>query len=163
MLALHLGHNNYLWLRMKQIIAHRKLLGVTKTTTLKELKTIYRNLMKEIHPDTIGESEELKLVAEEKSKAIIEAYHFLVSISPETLATYSEEYKELTSKGSILDFEYKGQVLKITFTNGSAFEYFEVPRNTYIKLVNSDTQARFARRHIYNEFPYRKAGTVAVE
>ena len=61
----------------KKIAEYRKLLDVTKTATLKELKTIYRNSMKEDHPDTIADPVE-RLAAEERSKNIIEAYHFLV-------------------------------------------------------------------------------------
>ena len=67
----------------KKIAEYRKLLDVTKTATLKELKTIYRNSMKEDHPDTIADPVE-RLAAEERSKNIIEAYHFLVSVAPET-------------------------------------------------------------------------------
>ena len=64
----------------KKIAEYRKLLNVTKTATLKELKTIYRNSMKDSHPDTIAVADE-RHAAEEKSKAVIEAYHFLVSIA----------------------------------------------------------------------------------
>ncbi|MCP1996996.1 KTSC domain-containing protein [Flavobacterium sp. HSC-61S13] len=143
---------------MKRIISHRNLLGVEKNTELKELKTIYRNFMKEFHPDKIQDNPEAQLEAEEKSKKIIEAYHFLVSIAPETVANTLPEYTETTTKSSIQDFNYERSVLTITFTNGSSYEYFSVPRNTYIKLVNADSPARFARRHIYTEFIYRKTG-----
>ena len=36
---------------MKKIGEHRTLLGVDKNVTLRELKTIYRNVMKDTHPD----------------------------------------------------------------------------------------------------------------
>ena len=36
---------------MKSVDEHRKLLGVDKTATLKDLKTIYRNTMKDANPD----------------------------------------------------------------------------------------------------------------
>ncbi len=77
---------------MKKITDYRKLLGVQKDAELKELKTIYRNLMKDWHPDKFQDSEEAKIEAETKSKEIIEAYHFLVSIAPETIALSMEEY-----------------------------------------------------------------------
>lgn len=140
---------------MKKIIAYRKLLGASKTTTLKELKTIYRDFMKAFHPDKLAGNDELKLDAEEKSKAIIEAYHFLVSITPETQESFLEEYTATISTSNIADFEYDKLILKIIFLDGSVYEYFDVPRNTYIKLVNADSQGRFARRHIYNSFLYR--------
>ena len=148
---------------MKRIGEHRKLLGVDKTATLKDLKTIYRNTMKDAHPDKFVNDDEGKLDAEEKSKSVIEAYHFLVSINPETQEKYKEEYTETTSKSNIQDFEYEKQILKIQHLNGKMFEYIGVPRNTYIKMVNADSPSRFARRHIYGNFVYREAGEAMVD
>ena len=142
---------------MKRIGEHRKLLGVDKDVTLRELKNIYRNTMKDSHPDKFVNNEAGKLEAEEKSKTVIEAYHFLVSINKETQEKYKEEYTETTSKSNIQDFEYEKQILKIQHLNGKMFEYIGVPRNTYIKMVNAESPSRFARRHIYNEFLYRSA------
>ena len=143
---------------MKRIGEHRKLLGVDKTVTLKELKTIYRNTMKEAHPDKFVNDEEGRTEAEATSKSVIEAYHFLVSINPETQEKYKEEYNETTSKSNIQDFDYEKQILKIQHVNGKMYEYIGVPRNTYIKMVNADSPSRFARRHIYGNFIHRKAG-----
>ncbi|RKR80052.1 DnaJ-like protein [Mucilaginibacter gracilis] len=140
---------------MKKIVDYRKLLGVTEAAELKELKTIYRNLMKDWHPDKFQDNHEGKLEAEEKSKHIIEAYHFLVSIAPETRQQSLAEYTETTTSSNIADFEYKSQTLQITFLDGSSYEYFDVPKAVYVKLINADSPGRFARRHIYNTFVYR--------
>ena len=140
---------------MKKIVDYRKLLSVNKTTELKELKTVYRNLMKDWHPDKFIENNDEKLAAEAKSKEIIEAYHFLVSISPETQAQYINEYTNTTLTSSITDYSFTAQTLKITFFDGSCYEYFDVPKNIYVKLVNADSPGRFARRHIYNSYVYR--------
>ena len=67
---------------MKKIVDYRKLLGVQEAAELQELKTVYRTLMKNWHPDKFQDNHENKTEAEEKSKTIIEAYHFLVSIAP---------------------------------------------------------------------------------
>ncbi|GEN72719.1 MULTISPECIES: KTSC domain-containing protein [Chryseobacterium] len=143
---------------MKKLGEYRKLLEVDKTVTLKELKTIYRNTMKDTHPDKFANDEAGKLEAEEKSKSIIEAYHFLVSINPETQEKYKEEYTETITKSNIQDFYLEKAVLKVQHLNGNMYEYLGVPKNTYIKMVNSDSPSRFARRHIYGSFIYRKAG-----
>lgn len=140
----------------KKIAEYRKLLNVTKHVTLKELKTIYRNSMKEDHPDTISDPV-LREAAEHRSKEIIEAYHFLVSIAPETQEKNKEVYLKTTTSVNIHDFYMENGVLYITFLDGSNFEYFSVPKVTYIKMVNSESPSRFARRHIYNEFLYRSA------
>jgi hypothetical protein len=140
---------------MKKIADYRKLMGVTKTTGLQELKTTYRNFMKDWHPDKFADNHERKEEAEEKSKELIEAYHFLVSIAPETLALTSELYAKTTSLSSIADFTYAKQTLRINFQDGCSYEYFDVPYNTYTKLINAESQGRFARRHIYNSYSYR--------
>jgi DNA gyrase subunit A len=59
---------------MKRILESRKLFGITKDADLAELKIIYRNLMKEWHPDKFQEGDELKAQADIKSKEIISAY-----------------------------------------------------------------------------------------
>ena len=142
---------------MKKIDYYRRLLDVTKDVELKELKTIYRNVMKDCHPDKFQDNEEEKLAAEARSKKVIEAYHFLVSIAPETIAATLDQYTETITNASIEDFEYKNEQLNITFSDGSCYEYFGVPKATYVKLVNAPSQARFARRHICNSFVYRSA------
>lgn len=149
-------------MNMKKIVEYRKLLNVTKAATLKELKIIYRNSMKECHPDTFTTDEETR-VAEEQSKAIIEAYHFLVSVAPETLDKTKAEYTKTTTTSGILDFYMDNQVLYINFVDGSCYEYFGVPKNTYIKMINAESPARFARRHIYGTYLYRSAVKIVAE
>lgn len=148
---------------MKKIGDYRKLLEVDSTTTLKDLKTIYRNVMKDTHPDKFVNNEAGKLEAEEKSKSVIEAYHFLVSINPETQEKYKEEYTDTVSNSIITDFYLEKSILKVQHLNGKMFEYIGVPRNTYIKMVNADSPSRFARRHIYGNFIYRKSGEVMAD
>ena len=148
---------------MKKIAEYRKLLEVDHKVTLKELKNIYRNVMKDTHPDKFINDEEGKLAAEEKSKSVIEAYHFLVSINEETQEKYKEEYTDTISNSIIADFYLEKSILKVQHLNGQIFEYIGVPRNTYIKMVNSDSPSRFARRHIYGSFVYRKAGEVMAD
>jgi hypothetical protein len=64
----------------------------------------------------------------------------------------------------IADYKHKGLVLEITFTDGSAYEYFGVNANVYKKFIQSDKQVRFAKRFIYDSFLYRKSkNAVAVE
>lgn len=141
---------------MKKIAEYRKLLGVDKTADLKELKTLYRNFMKDWHPDKFQDQEDAKKEAEEKSKELIEAYHFLVSIAPETQAQNLEEYTGVITSSKLVDFQYKAQVLQVNFADGSAYEYFDVPKNIFNKLLNSNVPDRFCRRHIYHSYVYRR-------
>lgn len=56
---------------MKKIVEYRKLLNVDKTAELKDLKTIYRNAMKEAHPDKFQGDEAGLKAAEENSKKLL--------------------------------------------------------------------------------------------
>lgn|SRR5690606_2944872 len=140
---------------MKKIVDYRKLLNVDKTADLSTLKSVYRTIMKECHPDKFVNDNEGLLAAELKSKEMIEAYHFLVSINPETLDKQRPIYQNTIATSQIFDFEWKAQILSITFVDGSQYDYFGVPRNEYIKLVNADSPARFAKRHVYPKYAYR--------
>jgi curved DNA-binding protein CbpA len=146
---------------MKKIVDYRKLLNVGEAAELQELKTIYRGLMKTWHPDKFQDSAESKLEAEEKSKTIIEAYHFLVSIAPETRDQSFAEYTLTTTTSNILDFDYKSQVLTVNFLDGNTYEYFDVPKEVYRKFINADSPGRFARRHIFNNYVYRSMNKLA--
>lgn len=146
---------------MKKIIDYRKLLEVDKNADLQTLKSVYRSLMKTWHPDKFTESAEARQEAEEKSKTIIEAYHFLVSIAAETRNQSFAEYTITTTTSMIVDYEYHQQVLKVSFADGNVYEYFDVPKAVYVKLINADTPGRFARRHIYNNFVYRSTSRIA--
>lgn len=141
---------------MKKITDYRKLLGVTKTTGVQEMKTVYRNLMKEWHPDKFQDNEDGKAEAEVKSRELIEAYNFLVSIAPETIEKALPEYSQTIAASTILNYSYEKTTLQLNFIDGSSYEYFDVPRTLYVKLNSSDVPGRFCRRHIYHAFVYRK-------
>lgn len=140
---------------MNRITVYRKLFDANSTTDLATLKVKYRNLIKEWHPDKIVDDEEKKIEAELKSKKIIEAYHFLVGISPETHAINKEEYEKITNSLFIDDFAYKGTTLKVTFQEGVVYEYYGVPKSVYTKMVNTPTLVRFAKRHVFHSYVFR--------
>jgi|TARA_B110000967_G_scaffold41313_1_gene41220 hypothetical protein len=140
---------------MKRINEYKKLFGVESEIELKALKKSYRNLVKEWHPDKFQDGDALQEEAEIKSRKIIDGYHFLVSMAPETKALNLENYTETITNSSIADYIHKGMLLEITYTDGSAYEYFGVTKQVYVKMNNSPKLSRFAKRSIYTKFPYR--------
>jgi DnaJ-class molecular chaperone len=142
---------------MKRINEYKKLFSIEDTIDLKTLKSSYRELVKVWHPDKFQAGDARQEEAELKSRQIIDGYHFLVSIAPETKVANAQEYATTIMESGILDFQHKGLVLEITFLDGSTYEYFGVPKNVFIKFVNSDKQMRFARRSIFNTYLYRKS------
>ncbi|MDO9137940.1 MAG: J domain-containing protein, partial [Lutibacter sp.] len=81
---------------MKRINEYKKIFKIEGEIDLKELKTTYRGLVKEWHPDKF-QDEEKKHEAGIVSTKIIDAYHFLVSIAPETNESNLKEYASLTA------------------------------------------------------------------
>jgi DnaJ-class molecular chaperone len=148
---------------MKRINEYKKLFGVEKEIELKALKTSYRNLVKEWHPDKFQEGDALQEEAEINSRKIIDGYHFLVSIAPETKAANLEEYNTTINEAGIADFQHKGMVLEITYLDGNTYEYFGVDKKMFQKMINSDKLNRFAKRSIYPNYLYRKSKKIAEE
>lgn len=142
---------------MKRINQYKKMFSVENNIELKSLKTSYRKLVKEWHPDKFQEGDAKREEAEIKSREIIDGYHFLVSIAPETKVANAEEYKALTTTSGILDFQHNGQLLEVTFLDGTTYEYFGVPKKIYVKMINSDKIYRFAKRNIFESYMYRKS------
>ncbi len=140
---------------MKRINEYKKLFNVEKEMTLKSLKTTYRGLVKEWHPDKFQAGDDKAAEAELMSRKVIDGYHFLVSMAPETLEANKEEYTATIST-SILDWQHKGLLLEVSFLDGNTYEYFGVNKALYIKFSQSDKQSRFGKRSIFNSFPYRK-------
>ena len=146
---------------MKRIKEYKKLFNIEGAIDLKELKTSYRNLVKEYHPDKFVD-ETAKLEAEEISTKIIDGYHFLVSIAPETREANLEEYKITTSECQVVDWRHKSMLLEVTFSDGNTYEYFGVNKILFGKFVNAKSMNNFGRRNIFNFFLYRKIKKVAV-
>lgn len=142
---------------VKRINDYKKLFQVENEIDLKELKKSYRSLVKEWHPDKFSQDDPKAAEAEVKSTEIIDGYHFLVSIAPETKEANLEEYTKTLGSSGISDFQHKRQVLEVTFLDGTTYEYFGVSSKLYGKMVNSDKIFRFAKRNIFNSHLYRKS------
>jgi dimeric dUTPase (all-alpha-NTP-PPase superfamily) len=147
---------------MKRVNEYKKLFSVESDINLKELKKTYRGLVKEWHPDKFQEGDNKAVEAELMSRQIIDGYHFLVSISPETKESNLEDYTNTITKEGIEDFKHKSLLLEVTFTDGNTYEYFGVNRNMFQKLINADKQLRFAKRNIFNSYLYRKSKKASV-
>ena len=93
---------------MKRISQYKKLFSIEKEIDLKLLKKEYRNLVKEWHPDKFQNGDAKQEEAEVQSRAIIDGYHFLVSIAPETIAANLEAYTETITNSGISDYVHKG-------------------------------------------------------
>ena len=148
---------------MKRISQYKKLFGVEKEIDLKLLKARYRNLVKEWHPDKFQEGDTKREEAETNSRTIIDGYHFLVSIAPETIAANLAAYTETITNAGIADYVHNGLVLEITFLDGTTYEYFGVTKPIYKKMVNSNKLNRFAKRTIYPNYTYRKSKRILQE
>lgn len=142
---------------MKRISEYKKLFQIENEIDLAVLKLSYRKLVKQWHPDKYQDGDPMKDEAEVMGQKVVDGYHFLVSIAPETHEANLEDYTNTINNCGIAGLKHKGLLLEITFTDGNTYEYFGVNKNTFNKLWNSDKQIRFAKRSIYNSYTYRKS------
>ena len=142
---------------MKRINQYKKLFQIEDQIELSALKSTYRSLVKQWHPDKFQDDDPMKVEAELMGRQIVDGYHFLVSIAPETKEATLQEYQQTIMECGITDFKHKGLLLEITFSDGSTYEYFGVNANVFKKFLNSDKQVRFAKRFIYEAYLYRKS------
>jgi molecular chaperone HscB len=140
---------------MKRINQYKKLFKVEGPLDLKDLKKTYRSLVKEYHPDKFQDEVE-KEEAGLKSLEIIDGYHFLVSIAPETKESNSAEYTTTITESQVADFIHKSMRLEVTFTDGNTYEYFGVNKKLFNKFSVTKSLSNFGRRNIFNSFTYRK-------
>ena len=148
---------------MKRLHEYKKLFGVEKETNLKLLKKSYRDLVKEWHPDKFQEGDTLQEEAEIQSRKIIDGYHFLISMAPETKEKNLPAYTETISNAAIANYQHRGLLLEITFTDGTTYEYFGVTKPIYLKMINAGNLNRFAKRSIYPKYNYRKSKRILQE
>ena len=146
---------------MKRIKQYKKLFNIEGAIDLKELKKNYRSLVKQWHPDKFTD-EDKKLEAEEVSTKIIDGYHFLVSIAPETKEANLEAYKTTITEFQVADWHHKSMLLEVTFTDGNTYEYFGVNKILFGKFVNARSMNNFGKRNIFNSFIYRKSKKASV-
>ena len=146
---------------MKRIKEYKKLFNVEGAINLKELKTTYRSLVKQWHPDKF-QDEDKKEEAEEISTKIIDGYHFLVSIAPETKEANLEAYKKTITEFQVADWQHKSMRLEVTFTDGNTYEYFGVNKILFGKFINARSINNFGKRNIFNSFTYRKSMKASV-
>ena len=146
---------------MKRIKQYKKLFNVEGTIDLKDLKKTYRGLVKQWHPDKFTDVEK-KLEAEEVSTQIIDGYHFLVSIAPETKEANLDAYKTTITEFQVADWHHKSMLLEVTFTDGNKYEYFGVSKVLFGKFINAKSMNNFGKRNIFNKFTYRKSMKASV-
>jgi molecular chaperone HscB len=145
---------------MKRIKEYKKLFNVEGSIELKELKSTYRSLVKEWHPDKFTDPDK-KAEAEIVSTRIIDGYHFLVSIAPETKEANLEAYKTTITEFQVADWHHKSMLLEVTFTDGNTYEYFGVSKILFGKFINAKSINNFGKRNIFNKFLYRKSKKAA--
>jgi len=141
---------------MRRINEYKKLFKVEKAIDLKEIKSTYRNFVKEWHPDKFQDPEK-KIEAEEKTKYFIDAYHFLVSIAPETKEKNLEEFTETITNSRAINYHHKSMLLEVNFADGNTYEFFGVNKKLFGRFINARSINNFGKRNIYKSFLYRKA------
>ena len=116
---------------MKRIKEYKTLFNVEGALELSDLKKTYRGLVKQWHPDKFQDDDDRKEEAQLMGQKVIDAYHFLVSMAPETKEKNLHEYKKTIDDCGIENYKHKGLLLEISFSEDEdAARVFPVTSST---------------------------------
>ena len=88
----------------KKIDAARRLLDLEETATIVQIKTAYRNLAKEYHPDTTQKS---KKVSEEMMRKLNDAFQILMEYTLNVPISFRKEDLSTQDLEEILSEQFK--------------------------------------------------------
>ena len=55
------------------------------------------------------------------------------------------------------EYEYNSYRLRLTFTNGDAYDYTKVPNFVFEGLRTSESKGKFINKHILSTYKFKKA------
>jgi len=146
------------------MINYFKILGISIKSSVNEIKSSYKNLMKKWHPDKFIEGTHEHFIATEESKKINDAYFNLKKLKNKILESTNQNrksesnYQEKTSpqhgitkrtyvkSSNILSigFDESKQILEIEFKkNHSVYHFYNVPKKEYINLLEAKSHGRY--------------------
>ncbi len=151
-----------------------KVLGVDRYSSQLDIKKAFRELIKQNHPDKFQNDKNTISVATKKSQLINEAYIILKHYQPpdlKKLNDYSPHYQRQGNKKLMHDigrgdvkssniksvgYDKDNNMLQIEFRNGYIYEYYNVPEEIFIDLLDAESKGRFGNRYIFYSYSYER-------
>lgn len=131
-----------------------RILEIPANSTENDVKKAYRKLMLKCHPDVVSKNEIDQDRANEFSKVINEAYTTL-----KKHLSSKDKYEKIFVKSSNIHsvlYDTFSSILTLEFKNGDIYYYYNVPESIYLDFLNAPSKGKFAHKHIYHVFKYRK-------
>lgn len=68
--------------------------------------------------------------------------------------------RHLTASSNLLSVGYDSETetLEVEFSNGSVYQYFNVPQNMYDQLMQEVSKGKFLSAYIKNFYPFSRVG-----
>jgi len=61
-----------------------------------------------------------------------------------------------SSNVASVGYDHKTQTLEVEFTNGSVYQYFDVPQSVYDQLINADSVGKYLNVNIKGSYRYAR-------
>lgn len=156
---------------------HFQVLGITRSATLEEIRTAYIREIKRWHPDQFALNSMEHARATERCKKIKEAYRLLKEYEPspgdysfkssnttkESLNTESRQSSSIDTGRFIkvnsrmieaVAYTSESCILVIAHRNKLYYEFYNVPRHVFLKLLVSESKGEFMVKYIWEEYDY---------
>lgn len=75
----------------------------------------------------------------------------MIKLNKETLEVNSAAIKKAK-------YDYELQKLRLTFTNGKKYDYFNVPLDRFLSMKYSESIGKFIHKHILKQYNFNHAG-----
>lgn len=69
-----------------------------------------------------------------------------------------DRYSVASSNIASIGYDTGTETLEIEFLNGTVYQYFGVPENMHIQLMQESSKGRFLNTYIKNSYAYSRVG-----
>lgn len=124
-----------------------ELLGVTRSSSKKEIKKAHREQIKLWHPDKFSNDINKTKEATEKTQKLNEAYSFLkdYNLTDETQSSHKINRTRVKSSNVYsIGYDIKTKTLQVEFkSNRAIYEYYDVPLHVYEAFIRAESKGKF--------------------
>jgi len=69
-----------------------------------------------------------------------------------------ERYSVASSNVATIGYDEPSQTLEVEFLSGTIYQYYNIPPNLNVQLMQAGSKGRFLNTYIKNAYPYSRVG-----
>ncbi len=146
-------------------------LGLDTVGSVTELKSVYRQAVKQWHPDRYMFDRRMHQTAVEKTKLINSAYEYvseLLESRPSASSRPAQAYCPKFPQDSLLEiflrsshlvsvaYDYSDYSMYLKFKSLNIYRFRDVPPRIYEELITAASPGVYAKKNVYTNYKYER-------